>query len=242
MSAVIAALTDPGRKRATNEDRVLVEELPDGSVLLVVADGVGGLAHGELASEHAVRAVHDELASADIDDPAAALARAFAHANQSVRRVAAEQPGGAAIATTLVASFVRDHQVWVGNVGDSRAYLFKDDQLEQLTQDHSVVAEQVRAGVITDEEAEASQYGNVITRGIGVDDTVQADCAGPFALPAGAIVLLCSDGLYRPVTQQQITAVLSSGTPQEMTRQLVDLANEAGGPDNISAAIMRQGA
>ena len=142
------------------------------------------------------------------------------------------------MATTLVAALVRGHSAWLASVGDSRAYLFHQGELTQRTQDHSWVAEQIRAGRLTEEEAEHSEFRNVITRAVGVADTVEPDKVGPISLPAGSLLLLCSDGLHRVVSDDEIAAVLASGTPQEMAERLIALANEAGGPDNISVAIV----
>ena len=143
------------------------------------------------------------------------------------------------MASTLVAALVRDSQVWVINAGDSRAYLSDGVRLQQLSRDHSLVAEQVRAGMLTAEEGEHSDYRNVITRGIGVEDVLDPDSTGPFPLPPGNILLLCSDGLHGPVPEAQVKAALSSGTAGAMARRLIDMANEAGGPDNISVVILK---
>ncbi len=239
VSERIAALTDRGLKRATNEDSVLAEELPHGSVLLAVADGVGGAAHGEIASDETVHVLHDELLKARIDDPAEALERALAMANRRLRDLSRERGEPAGMASTLVAALVRDGAAWVTNAGDSRAYLLHDGRLQQISRDHSLVAEQVRAGVLTAEEAERSEYRSIIVRGIGVDETIEPYSAGPVHLPAESVLLLCSDGLYRVVSEERIAEVLSSGTPAEMAERLIELANRGGGPDNIAVAILR---
>jgi protein phosphatase len=238
MAASFAALTDRGQKRAINEDSVLAEELEDGSVLLAVADGVGGLGQGEVASAEAVRVLHEEFAGQKIDDPGVALEQAFARANQRIRSLGGSRES-VVMATTLVAAFARNGEVWVANIGDSRAYILRGNSVDRLTRDHSVVAEQVLAGVLTAAEAETSEYRNVLTRGIGVDETVEPHGAGPVRLTPESVVLLCSDGLYRMVDDKQAAAVLSKGTASDMTRKLVDLANEAGGLDNISAVVMK---
>lgn len=242
MSERIAALTDRGLKRATNEDSVLAEELPHGSVLLAVADGVGGAAHGEIASDETVHVLHDELLKAPIDDPAEALERALAMANRRLRDLSREHSEPAGMASTLVAALVHDGAAWVANAGDSRAYLLHDGRLQQISRDHSLVAEQVRAGVLTAEEAETSEYRSVIVRGIGVDETIEPYSAGPVHLPASSVLLLCSDGLYRVVSDERIAEVLSSDAPAEMAERLIELAKRAGGPDNIAVVIMQASA
>ena len=237
MSRNMAALTDPGLARTANEDSVLALELPDGSILLAVADGVGGLRGGDVASAEAIAAIADESLWAGTTDPRAALEEAFSRANRRVRELGQER--GTPVASTLVAALVRDGSLWVTNVGDSRAYLFDGSSLTQLSHDHSLVAEQVRAGILTAEEGEHSDYRNVITRGIGVEDIVEPDGVGPVPLPADSILLLCSDGLHGPVAEAQIKAALASGTVGEIARGLIDMGNEAGGPDNISVVILK---
>ena len=234
----IAALSDAGKARAANEDRVLAERLADGSIVLAVADGVGGLGGGEIASAETIRALHDKLVSARIDHPATVLARAFVHANERVRELYG--PADVPMASTLVAAFVRDDRAWVANLGDSRAYLFSDGLLQQITRDHSLAAEQVSAGVLTPEEAETSKYANVITRGIGVSDELSPDGFGPIDLAAGSILLLCSDGLYRVVDEASIVEVLASASIDQAAARLIALANDAGGPDNVSVALYRR--
>jgi serine/threonine protein phosphatase PrpC len=238
----MAALTDRGLRRPTNQDRVLAQELPDGSVLLAVADGVGGVGGGETASAEALQALVTELAKKPDDDPASALGRAFSVANQRVRAQAQERPDLAGMASTLAAALVRGDTAWAANAGDSRAYLFHQAQLRQLTLDHTWVAEQVRAGRLTDEEAKTSEFRNVITRGIGIAEAIEPDTVGPVTLPNGSLLLLCSDGLYRVVGDSEIADVLESGTPHSMAERLIALANDAGGPDNISVVIFRTGA
>lgn len=237
MSGNMAASTDPGRVRTVNEDCVLARELRDGSILLAVADGVGGMKGGDVASAEAIAMLADESLWAEAADPAATLEQAFTLANNRVRDLGLER--GCTMASTLVAALVRNGQVWLANAGDSRAYLFAGGRLEQLSRDHSLVAEHVRAGILTAEEGEHSDYRNVITRGIGVEDAVEPHSVGPVALPPGSILLLCSDGLHGPVAEAQIKAALSSGTAGTMARSLIDMANDAGGPDNISVVIWK---
>jgi serine/threonine protein phosphatase PrpC len=235
----VAALTDRGLKRPTNEDRALARELPDGSILLAVADGVGGIAGGETASAQAIETTATELASAPRDDPAAALKRAFSIANERVRAQAAQRPELEGMASTLASALVRGSAAWVASAGDSRVYLFRQAQLRQLTVDHTWVAEQLRAGRLTDEEAKSSAFRNVITRGIGIADTIEPDIVGPVTLGRDDVLLLCSDGLYRLVSDGQIVSVLESGTAHSMAERLIVLANEAGGSDNISVVVFR---
>ena len=237
MTIDIAALTDTGLVRAHNEDCVLARKLPDGSILLAVADGVGGLQGGEVASAEAIATITDESLWAQAGDPRSTLERGFDVANTRVRDIGREQRRP--MASTLVAALVRDGRVWVTNVGDSRAYLFDGDRLERLSRDHSLVEERVLAGVITAEEGERSDYRNVITRGIGVEETVEPESFGPVSLPPDGVLLLCSDGLHGPVAHHQIAVALSSGKADTMAERLIGMANQAGGPDNISVVILK---
>ena len=235
----MAALTDRGLKRPTNQDHVLAQELPGESTLLAVADGVGGIGGGETASAEAIEALLTELTNAPDDDPTAALERAFSVANKRVRARAVERPELKGMASTLAVALVRGNKAWVANAGDSRVYRFHKGRLQQLTVDHTWVAEQLRAGRLTDEEAQTSAFRNVITRAIGIADAVEPDTVGPITLPNGSLLLLCSDGLYRMVSDTAIARVLESGTPHAMAERLIGLANDAGGSDNISAVIFR---
>jgi serine/threonine protein phosphatase PrpC len=237
----MAALTDRGLKRPTNQDAVLAQELPGESILLAVADGVGGIQGGETASAEAIEALLTELANAPDDDPTEALKRAFSVANERVRARAVERPELEGMASTLVAALVRGNTAWVANAGDSRGYWFHKAQLQQLTVDHTWVAEQLRAGRLTDEEAKSSSFRNVITRAIGIAEAVEPDIVGPITLPKGSLILLCSDGLYRMVSDTAIARVLESGTPHSMAERLIGLANDAGGSDNISVVVFRTG-
>lgn len=131
----------------------------------------------------------------------------------------------AQMASTLVAALIREDVAWIANLGDSRAYLFSGGELEQLTQDDSFVAEQVRAGILSPEQAERSPYQNVITRSIGVDQDITEIPVIQATLPPGSMLLLCSDGLFRPLELSEIALVLRHGSLEEITRQLIDRAN-----------------
>jgi protein phosphatase len=235
------ALSDRGRRRATNQDRALARELPGGALLLLVADGVGGAGGGEVASAETVNAVVAALGESDRSDIPSSLLRAVARANERVRELGKIDPELKGMATTLVAAVVSNADAWIVSLGDSRAYVCRGGQLEPLTEDDSWVAEQVRAGLLTPEDAAKSPYQNVITRGIGVEEGVRLEAATHFALQPGDILFLCSDGLYRCVTPETIAETLVAGTVAEAAEKLIELANKAGGPDNISVAIYRHG-
>jgi serine/threonine protein phosphatase PrpC len=242
--------TDAGRVRANNEDSFGCAPELD---LFVLSDGMGGLEFGQVASRLAVDTIlaHCREARRDsslphlgdpmdgVSDTSAPLAGAIQLANQCIHQAA---QGGAEKqqmgATVVVVQFVAGHMSFA-HVGDSRIYRLRADRLEQLTQDHSFIAEQVRQGHMTDDQAFVSNLQNVLTRALGVDPTVLAD-VGEQALEEDDTILLCSDGLTRELSDTQIAGVLSEAEhAQEAADQLVTLANQAGGGDNITAVVLR---
>lgn len=235
------AQCDRGRQRETNQDSAIATRLPDGLILVAVADGVGGARGGAVASAATIRALHTSIANAPGEAPCPRLEVGLAAANREVRRISEEDPHLHGMASTLVAAVVRGREAWVANVGDSRAYRCAGNLLEPLTEDDSWVAEQVRAGLLTEDEAERSPYRNAITRGIGVVDELDERRPRQISLAAGDVLLLCSDGLYRPLDAAAIAAVLQEAGPADAAPRLIALANEAGGPDNIGVAIFRAG-
>jgi PPM family protein phosphatase len=233
-----AAMTDPGIKRTYNEDSCIAREFPGGLILLAVADGVGGAGGGDVASAETIKALSAVVEREGGENSGSVLAHAFDEANRAVRERAAEQSDLRGMASTLVAALVQGAQARVANLGDSRAYLLEDGNLRQLTADHSWVEEQVKAGVMSRQEAERSQYRNVITRGIGTDDDVQPDQVD-VQLSPGSVLLLCSDGLFKPLSDEKIGEALAAPSVHDAARRLINLANAAGGPDNIAVAILK---
>ena len=240
MPEQFAARRDVGQRRAgsTNQDQAVAERLPDGSVVLAVADGVGGMGGGDVASAAAIAAVLEECRREIGPDPEDLLQRCFHAANDRVRQLATENFQHSNMASTLVAIIVREGVAWVASLGDSRAYLLAGDKLEQLTADDSWVAEQVRARLLTEEQAQTSPQRNVITRGIGVE-VAPAVATKRISLPGGGALLLCSDGLHGVVPKDRIREILRSGSPENVCQALIDAANEAGGPDNIGVVVYR---
>jgi protein phosphatase len=233
-----AAATDPGLRRTLNEDVALARELPAGGVLLAVADGAGGMGGGDIASAETIAAVIEVCGSFEAAAPAETLREAVARANTRVRERAASESRLAAMASTLVAAIIRDGTAWVASIGDSRAYLFANSQLEQLTEDDSWVAEQVRSGRMAAEQAARSPHRNIITRAIGAQEEALV-APTEHVLAAGDVLLLCSDGLHGVVDDAAIAAVLAGAEPDAAAAALIALANRAGGPDNIAVAVYR---
>src|SRR4029079_18930266 len=215
----VAPLSDTGRIRHHNEDRALASPR-----VLVVADGMGGAKAGEVAAQMAVDAVKRLVGPVREGDVRGAVERA----NRAIRRVASDDPDKSGMGTTLTAAMLDDGRLDVVHVGDSRAYLWRDGTLRQVTEDHSVVAELVRRGSITREEAETHPHRNVITRALGAEDGVDADVVH-VDLEDGDVILLCSDGLSSYVPEAAIAEVLA-GSPalDAAAKGLVHLANAAG--------------
>lgn len=220
--------------RPYQEDSVLTETLSDGRILIAVADGMGGHAAGEVASalalESLVAALEDGL---DLDT-------AFTHANEQVHRKA-EEPGKQGMGTTLVAALVEDGEYFIANVGDSRGYLVAGDGIRQLTEDHSFVAEAVKRGQSL-EEAMATPWRDALTRSIGTEPQVEVDVFGPFPVKADTALLICSDGLYKTLSDEDLQRIyLQSSSPRGSAQTLVNEALESGSDDNITVAIAEYG-
>jgi len=225
-----AGLTDVGRVRTHNEDAVLLEP-----PLFAVADGLGGHEAGEVASSVALGAL---VEAAPRRPDAKALGRAVRAANRAVISAAREGLGRNGMGTTVTAALVEGTRIAIAHVGDSRAYLLHGDGLERLTEDHSLVADMIRSGTITEEQSRTHPNRSVITRALGTDPNMYPDT---FEVEAGIgdRLLLCSDGLTGMLPDARIEEILDSYRDPEMAvRMLVDAANEAGGHDNISVAVV----
>ena len=244
-----AAKTDVGMKREHNEDSYLINE---DLGLYVVCDGMGGAAGGEIASRMAVDTIVERM-SADLSpNPGAELEgnggrerlhAAIAEANRIVLERAERESNLYGMGTTLVALLLENSHALVAHAGDSRCYLLRGGKLERVTQDHSLVDEQMRLGAMTAEEAERSPLRSVITRAIGTQPSITEDVAVIEPQP-GDVFLLCSDGLTREVDDEDIARILNSesdaGNDLDRAAQaLVDAANEAGGRDNVTALAVR---
>ncbi len=236
----VAALSHKGRRHPTNEDSILSVSLDGGALLLVVADGVGGERAGEVASREAVQTVEKHVRTNSSAAPLDRLEAGIQLANTSVWKSSSGNPKLRGMATTVVAAIVENGTAWLTNVGDSRAYLIHDSRIEQITLDHSLVAERVRDGDLTEAEAKESRARHIITRSVGSAEEVEVDRFGPIRLPADSHLLLCSDGLYDVVDDAEIAAIVSSAPPAEAATRLVERANEEGGPDNISVVLYHE--
>ena len=238
------AAVDPGRARSNNEDSVATD---DGVSLAVLADGMGGYNAGEVASNMATTFIRTELgrwlreASAQASDAEVRRAMDICvdNANRAIFNAANSNPQYAGMGTTLVVAVFRDSRVLMGHVGDSRCYRLREGRLQQITRDHSLLQEQIDAGLITPEQAAFSANKNLVTRAVGVEDTVLLETHQHDVLP-GDLFLMCSDGLSDMLDDDSIAQVLQEhDSLDSATRALIDAANDAGGKDNISVILGR---
>jgi protein phosphatase len=231
-----AAATDVGRVRHHNEDTYAIENgdgrAQDGA-LFVVCDGMGGYERGEVASDVAARTIVAQYHAHTQPDPGALLQAAFAAANHEVR-----QQGNGEMGTTAVAALVRSNVATIANVGDCRAYLVRDGQPQQITRDHSFVAEQVAAGILTAEQAKESSYRHIVTRAIGHRGEFDVDIYQQPLAP-GDVLVLCSDGLHGQIEAADIALAVTRVPLQTACDKLVGLANTRGGPDNITIIAVK---
>lgn len=246
----VAGLTDVGRKRSHNEDSF---EVVAEHGLYVVADGMGGHASGEVASRMAIDTLKEFFVSTNDDHEKTwpykmdrskgyeenRLITGIKLSNLRIFQTAKDNPNQRGMGTTVVALFVVEDGVYIAHVGDSRVYRVRDRKLTQLTEDHSLLNDYKKMKKLTAEEIESFPHKNVIVRALGMKDSVKVDTR--FEQPvANDIVLLCSDGLAGPVSDEQILQVIL-GSPDITTaaQRLIDTANENGGPDNITAVLTR---
>lgn len=236
----VAYQTDIGHQRKENQDRVAKFTAPDGTLLVVVADGIGGSRSGDVAAQITVDHLGRQFQAASPNSSLEAIrwfAREVQLINDEILQKSTENPKYQGMGTTLVAAIIFDQAMVVANIGDSRGYVLHDNLLTQVTIDHSLVNELVKHGDITEEEARNYPQNNIITRAIGVSADARIE-VNSFDLGAGDQILLCSDGLSKMITREQMMGVLESDLSlTEKCSQLIKMANEAGGPDNITVLI-----
>ncbi len=233
--------TDKGAKRTNNEDAFFVMKR-DG--IYILADGVGGTNSGEIASRTAVNEVAQyfedrPLTAKDSEGICREIFSAIKKANYRVFDMAQRFPENRGMATTIVIAYIRGKDVYLANVGDSRAYLYERGVLSQLSEDHTYVNALLKAGVITEQEAENHTDKNMITKAVGAEPIIKPDFFH-IRLTEEACILLCSDGLYGEVPDPDITKVFNMGlTMTETCEILVDMANDNGGHDNITVICIK---
>ena len=248
LKALSAGLTDVGRKRNHNEDSYLIDE---DLQLYVVADGMGGHAGGGTASRIAVETIDQEMRSAkkSAEDPFTVetplqdsplpefLRTSVEKACAAIFKAAQDDPRLAGMGTTVITLCVKGENALFAHVGDSRAYLVRGDLIQQVSEDHSLVNEQIKAGMITPEEAKHSRYKNIITRSVGFEEEVQVDVMGLVTRPGDSFIL-CSDGLANLVDDKEIREIVLANPLKEAPKKLIELANERGGDDNITVIVV----
>lgn len=246
MSVTSSYRSDRGLKRPNNEDAVGALEPKDprllrqSGVLYVVADGLGGHEKGEWASQHVVQTLLNGYYSLS-HPPDQRLRMLIERANteiyQEAKRTLAE---GERMATTVLAAAIHRGKLYLAHVGDSRAYLIRGERIYRLTQDHSVVAEMVRSGALTEDEARTSKLRNRLTRSVGSRPNVEVEVSQPIPLQPGDLLLLCTDGLTQYATDLDLLTA-AYGEPKEIVERLIKFANDRGGSDNITVAAIRYG-
>lgn len=237
--------TDTGRRRSENQDSFLVDYQPQAypgrPALFVVCDGAGGQQAGKTASSLAVEQVHRVFCDDASTDLAQRLITAADRASAAIFEYSQQDPATEGMATTLVAAAFDGARCYVVNVGDSRAYHLIDGRIEKVTTDHTLIQDQLSTGVITEAQAANSPYRHVITRWLGHQQATEvgAQVYPPFALLPGEVFILCSDGLTDMVSEAEICSTGTAQEPAAAAQALVDLANEHGGRDNITAIVIR---
>jgi len=240
--------TDKGLTRPNNEDRYCIAENP---TLFIVADGMGGHAAGEIASQIAIDATLDQIKKADsppeqfvgeydntISDAANRLASAVRLANQVIYKTAQDNKAWQGMGTTITVVWpIANDKIVIAHVGDSRIYLIRDNKIKRLTRDHSIIEEQIDQGLITEKQVPDSQVKNIITRCLGYDSLVQVD-VNELELENDDTLLLCSDGLTNMVSDEEILTILSTKEKlATMCDKLIETANRKGGKDNITVVL-----
>ena len=232
------SITDIGKRRSANQDFVYASDQPVGNLpnLMIVADGMGGHNACDLASRYTVESMVEYIEQASEKRPIPLISAAIHHANELVIEKSRSDKELEGMGTTVVAATVKDGYLYVANVGDSRLYLI-DQEIEQITRDHSLVEEMIRVGELQRKDARSHPDRNVITRAIGVRTPVRIDFFD-VKLEEGDKVLLCSDGLTTMVEDDEILHIVrKSSSPKEAAQRLITEANKNGGKDNISVVL-----
>lgn len=235
-----------GQVRQKNEDAAGFskpsgqKEREEKGTIFVVADGMGGHRGGEIASQLAVDTVISEYYTSTEHEPLGALEEAYRQANRVIHEKAIGDVDLFGMGTTCTTLVVIGSRAYCAHVGDSRAYVMRNGALTQITQDHSLVGEMVRSGILSNEDAQNHPKRNVITRSLGTNEELSVDFpAAPLELADGDVILLCSDGLTSLVTDEEVANILTENPPAQACATLVDLANEKGGKDNVTVQVIK---
>ena len=242
----IASLTDVGRQRENNEDSYLYwEPDPDQEFrrkgrLAVIADGMGGYEGGQEASRLAVETVRHFYDSKFDSSPQATLLSALTAAHDAIQRYAQEHPQFHGMGTTCTAISIVDHQLSFAHVGDSRLYLVRSETVTRLTRDHSYVSRLVESGIVRSEDAESHPQRHILTAALGSGREITPDGPElPIPLEEGDTLVLCTDGLWSLVGERDMVRIVHSNPPAQSCLELVRMALERGGPDNVTVLVLR---
>jgi protein phosphatase len=244
LRVIVGAGTDTGSVREQNEDAVYVSDastdaVEKNGIMVAVADGMGGYQRGEVASRIAIDTLREEYYGSEVSDTDVPLRlkQAFRKANDLIFAGGSAEGEQNMMGTTLVAAVIRGPDLTVANVGDSRAYLIRANRLTQISRDHSLVAEQVAAGAMTEQEARESQHRNIITRALGHRQRIDVDIFEIRLLEEDRL-LLTSDGLHDYVDEDQIVSITTSSYPEDAARELVNRALQNDSNDNVTAVVV----
>ncbi|MDH3216704.1 MAG: Stp1/IreP family PP2C-type Ser/Thr phosphatase [Candidatus Krumholzibacteria bacterium] len=246
MKLEAASLSDIGQVRQKNEDATGryhpedEKELAEKGAIFVVADGMGGHRGGEIASELAVETVISLYYASNEKEPTESLRECFAEANKRILDKSTSEVDLFGMGTTCTTMVLCSGEAFFAHVGDSRAYVLRDGELQQLTEDHSLVGEMVRSGILSNEDAQHHPKRNVITRSLGTHVELRPDFPStPYKLADGDVFVLCSDGLTSIVSDAEVRDILAANDPRTACRELVNIANAKGGKDNITVQVIK---
>lgn len=238
----VFSATDVGKIRSINQDYIFTSEDPVGNLpnLFVVADGMGGHNAGDFASHYGVSVMVETVRKDTNFNPIKIIRNGIAAANREILKSSREDSAMAGMGTTMVAACVVGEYLYVANVGDSRLYLIDDENIKQISQDHSLIAEMVRLGELAPEEARNHPDKNIITRAVGTEENVEIDFFD-IKLEKGQWFLMCSDGLSNMVEDNEIQRILGEASKEEKdpSLALIDQANANGGKDNIAVIAVQ---
>ena len=241
----MACLTDVGRQRTNNEDSYLYWEAEDHDDfrikgrLVVIADGMGGYEGGQEASRLAVETVRHFYDSRFDGGPQATLLHAFSAAHENIQRYAHDHPQFHGMGTTCTALSIVDRELCFAHIGDTRVYLVRPDSVSRLTRDHSYVGRLVESGIVRSEDAESHPQRHILTAALGSGREIVPDAPEkPFLLESGDRIVLCTDGLWSLVGEQDLARIVRSNSPADSCRELVNLALDRGGPDNVTVLVL----
>jgi len=242
----LASLSDLGCQRENNEDRYSYWEAESDEVfrtrgrLAIVADGMGGYEGGQEASRIAVEAIEEVYSSTLDGDPQSLLVAGFRAAHERIQELAREDSSLHGMGTTCTAVVLLRRRLYYAHVGDSRLYLVRGGDITRLTRDHSYVGRLVESGVISSQEAEIHPQRHILTAALGAGAEVSPDASEePLSLETGDVLVLCTDGLWGQLTEQEIQDAVTAHPPARACRELVQLARKRGGPDNITLQVIR---